>query len=72
MYYRAVLPSARENHLVFTGGELQQEKTWHVLSSPQWARFGQSSTSKYKTLPASPVGKNKSRERAEVQRGGRA
>lgn len=50
------------------GGELQQEKIWHVLSSPQWARFGLSSTMKHKTVSVFLVGKTKSRESAEVQR----
>lgn len=54
------------------GGKLQQEKTWHSSSSLRWARFGQGSTSKHKTLPLSLVGKNKSRERAEVHRAGGA
>lgn len=67
-YYCAALSSASEGHLVFTGGELQQEKIWHVLSSPQWDRFGLSSIMKHKTLSVFLVGKTKSRESAEVQR----
>lgn len=64
----AALPRAGEDDAVFMGEELQGDETWHILSSPWWVRFGQSSTPRHKTLPTSLLGRNRSMKRAEVQR----